>query len=870
MVLTPFLFLTYLPLVQNVCATRPCGENAECVTIGDRDYTCKCNPGYIKKGSSCVDADECERYGVCRQYANTICQNKPGSFQCVCKSGYEKTSSGACKDTDECSENKDICKHLPNSKCVNTEASFKCQCKTGFIRQQDKCVVDTASCKCGLNQECYSSEGLTFCRCKKGFRNEEGRCKDIDECRNGLYKCMTNSRCLNVPGSYICQCDIGYTKRGQYCINFERLAGQWGISFAGQSVDEYTITKDGRISVKSLNGQMTSQLEPSTDKTESFPYGAGWYTAENVRRPNSIEYIRYNDDGTLEIHHFCVNKNLCRRDFGAIKGSYCCQGKGVKDIQDIDECATNNHKCTGNTKCVNTHGSYKCECKDGYKLKGNTCQDVDECAYDMCGTQASCTNTIGSFKCTCFEGFHQVDGGNICTDINECEVKGDEVCGRYARCTNTMGGYRCDCPINYVFAPNGKDCQKACTRCLNGGKCVGINQCQCAEGYSGDWCQYKAKDDFLLFAQSGTIKRLSYPYRSKHFGYLHTDYGHNLIGVDYDCVDSMAYYSDMTTGQIAKITYNGLNRKVILKDLKSPEGVSVDWVGRNIFWVESGSKTVNVATLNGYFAKTLFKDDIGKPRAIINNPFSGKIYWTDWERTNPRIESSYMDGTGREVFVTKHEVTTPNGLAINYKTQELCWTDAGKNQIACKSLRGGNTRVLVSNVRKPFSLTFHKEHLFWTDWVSDNIQKYSMKHLKRGGGLKTGVAYDGRLYGIKSVQTCPKACEETNTDYLKFKEVNSYQNIPTSKECRRRCKEFEGCKFWTWYPSSKFCVLKDSNGGRIKKDGVISGAKNCDISPRNECGVNKGGCQYLCLMSGPISKQCVSPDKVGFTFNTDK
>ena len=57
-----------------------------------------------------------------------------------------------------------------------------------------------------------------------------------------------------------------------------------------------------------------------------------------------------------------------------------------------------------------------------------------------------------------------------------------------------------------------------------------------------------------------------------------------------------------------------------------------------------------------------------------------------------------MDGSNREIFI--RDVKLPNGLAINYATNELCWVDAGKGHIACISLDGFNeTRVLVENVR---------------------------------------------------------------------------------------------------------------------------------------------------------------------------
>lgn len=71
--------------------------------------------------------------------------------------------------------------------------------------------------------------------------------------------------------------------------------------------------------------------------------------------------------------------------------------------------------------CINTPGSFKCDCPDGYELQsdGRTClgnlfkkyftkyhlkrifiTDIDECQRGECqGNEKICVNTLGSFKC---------------------------------------------------------------------------------------------------------------------------------------------------------------------------------------------------------------------------------------------------------------------------------------------------------------------------------------------------------------------------------------------------------------------------------------------------------------------------------------
>jgi len=58
-------------------------------------------------------------------------------------------------------------------------------------------------------------------------------------------------------------------------------------------------------------------------------------------------------------------------------------------------------------------------------------------------------------------------------------------------------------------------------------------------------------------------------------------------------------------------------------DLDSPEGVAIDWIGRNMFWTDSGSDTIEVASLDGTNRKVLFDKELVNPRAIVVDPMRG-------------------------------------------------------------------------------------------------------------------------------------------------------------------------------------------------------------------------------------------------------
>ena len=45
--------------------------------------------------------------------------------------------------------------------------------------------------------------------------------------------------------------------------------------------------------------------------------------------------------------------------------------------------------------------------------------------------------------------------------------------------------------------------------------------------------------------------------------------------------------------------------------------------------------------------KILIDEQLKNPRGIAVHPSMGQIFWTDWERSYPRIETSNMDGSNR-------------------------------------------------------------------------------------------------------------------------------------------------------------------------------------------------------------------------------
>nr|XP_047125003.1 uncharacterized protein LOC101240703 isoform X4 [Hydra vulgaris] len=105
--------------------------------------------------------------------------------------------------------------------------------------------------------------------------------------------------------------------------------------------------------------------------------------------------------------------------------------------------------------CLNTNGSYYFTCMSGWRLKNNSCVDIDECANltDHCNwANSDCVNTNGSYYCTCKSGWRL--NNNSCVDVNECNELPKYCNLTNSDCVNTNGSYNCTCKSGWILENN--------------------------------------------------------------------------------------------------------------------------------------------------------------------------------------------------------------------------------------------------------------------------------------------------------------------------------------------------------------------------------------------------------------------------------
>ncbi|KAM4711708.1 fibulin-1-like [Anableps anableps] len=300
-------------------------------------------------------------------------------------------------------EEVNTCRELNCSQlCVD---NGRCVCNDGFRLQRDGVTCEdineclTVNHNCTPEQVCINTEGSFYCQlsCHPGFiLTDNIVCKDIDECALGSHDCGANYVCINTPGSFYCEPKV--------------------------------VCRDG-----------------STQDT-------------------AVKCI--------DIDECLVLANLCRPGQSCVNtvGSYSCRRKTVICLQgyhptvdgtrceDVDECLVAN--VCGNHVCVNLDGSYRCDCRAGYRFSNITevCEDINECKYYTWRRCAHvCENTEGSYRCRCISGFRLAPDGRSCEDVNEC-LTGRHNCASGQVCLNTEGSFHCQhkitCDTGYKVTDN--------------------------------------------------------------------------------------------------------------------------------------------------------------------------------------------------------------------------------------------------------------------------------------------------------------------------------------------------------------------------------------------------------------------------------
>ncbi|CAH1258864.1 LRP6 [Branchiostoma lanceolatum] len=244
---------------------------------------------------------------------------------------------------------------------------------------------------------------------------------------------------------------------------------------------------------------------------------------------------------------------------------------------------------------------------------------------------------------------------------------------------------------------------------------------------------------------------------------------HRPIAVDYDPTEDLIYWtsSNGANSLVARFPYeSGTVVRLDGQQASVPDGIAVDVISRNLYWTDTGIDRITVSRLDGSFRKSLITQGLDEPRAIVVDPNSGWMYWTDWGNQS-KIERARMDGTQRSVIVYIGEGRGPNGLALDAAANRIYWCHGATGEIWTSGVTGSNpspTRVYTHTNAHLFGIAVDETYLYWAAWNGPGIHRIS-KSLQ--GYFKISRPQFKNLNGIRVMTTSntssqPNACSASN------------------------------------------------------------------------------------------------------------
>ncbi|XP_066030110.1 low-density lipoprotein receptor-related protein 6 isoform X2 [Pocillopora verrucosa] len=261
---------------------------------------------------------------------------------------------------------------------------------------------------------------------------------------------------------------------------------------------------------------------------------------------------------------------------------------------------------------------------------------------------------------------------------------------------------------------------------------------------------------------------------------------------------------------------------------------------------------------------------LGLTRAVaIDVHFSlGFIFWSDVTELN--IKRLRIDDENTTTVITNIGVC--DGLAVQWRTSQLYWTDTTYNRISVSDLDGNNQLTLISSaLEEPRAIALDPDNdaMIWTDWGSaPKIEKASLSGQQRVAIVTKEVYWPNGI----DLDRGGKRVFWVDAGYDRVESVDYNGNNRKLLFQMRSLHPFGVALippflFFTDWVTNRELHMLDATTGEVLKSFSINGGRPMGIvaydsgrqpAALGPCSVNNGGCSHFCVPKAS-NHECVCP-----------
>ncbi|XP_041792301.1 very low-density lipoprotein receptor [Chelmon rostratus] len=712
-------------LYNHVCdGERDCKDGSDeedCVLVCNEDqFQCAHGKKCIDRDQVCDDTAQCQdrsdELHCTKQTAGCVhhCDNRsrclPAKLLCDgerdCLDGTDEAS---CEDQEEAGHEKEegtslnsmpaasVASSTPikcplgskacrdNTECVlyNHVCDGEADCRDGSDEEECLLACETDQFQCSHGKKCIDQsqvcDGVSQCQDRS---DEEGCAKQMEGC---AHQCDDKRRCI--PNSFLCDgerdCWDGSDEAN--CADEGCSATEFKCA-SGQCLSA-TMHCDGHPDCRDHSDEESCTNAPACTTKHRCPQSKECLVQEWI-----CDGDQDCKDGTDEKDCPVAPVNCgefqwsCKSKTKCVPTAWRCDGtKDCDDGSDETECGVvtclpHQFQC-GSQECLDPvlvcNGITNCA--DGSD-EGGSCQ-VNCAEADNSRCSQICYSTPKGTRCRCEAGFRLMEDGLTCADIDECDSSG----GCSQLCINTPGSYQCDCHPGYIMEADGHHCK-----------------------ITGEpFLLSSVQTDLLLFGlRSGSLDVLSSSAKKA------------ILSLDYDWREQRIFWVSLDTESIRWSSLDQKSTGTLIKGVRA-DSVAVDWLGRNLYWIDGVNSQIVAIRLATTTVKSLnhsviLDEDLDQPRSLALLPQKGLMFWTEIGNV-VKIERAGMDGSERTAVVNS-SLGWPGGVAVDTVSDRVYWTDERLRAIGSATLDGDDIRILqMKETSNPFSLAVFNDMLYWSD-----------------------------------------------------------------------------------------------------------------------------------------------------------